>query len=173
MDPTALSSDRDPSPERNVALRPGLDVTVEARLWVEEYAWLYGVLKSASNVSPSFRFPDLISAAVSLSLAHPQGHEDIFRFLGTQLVLRAPGTSRRRESMWRAQYEQLRELQRSPANRHPHPNFQLDQLTTACVAQARQIDDTGARLLRQARLNMAARAQLTCAAEAPARYADH
>ncbi|MFT3815725.1 MAG: hypothetical protein QM740_20555 [Acidovorax sp.] len=137
---------------------PRADGVIEARLWIEEYAWLHGILKSESNVCPTFRFPDLISAAVSLSLARPEGHEAIFRFLGTELVLRPPGTARRRESMWRAQYEQLRELQRSPANRHPHPNFQLDQLMTACVAQARRIDDSGTRLLHQARLNMAERA---------------
>lgn len=59
--------------------------------------------------------------------------------------------------MWRPQYELLQAVQRSPANRHPNPKFQLDQLTTACVALARQIDDADARVLRQARLNMADR----------------
>jgi hypothetical protein len=38
--------------------------------------------------------------------------------------------------MWRQQYDLLLAVQRSPANRHPHPKFQLDQLTTACVACA-------------------------------------
>lgn len=136
------------------------DGTVETRLWVDEYAWLYGILKSAANVGPTFRFPDLISAAVTMSLSQPDGCHHIFRLLGTQLVLRAPSTARRRESMWRVQYEQLRDLQRSPANRHPNPHFQLDQLTTACVAHARQLDDSGAQLLLQARRNMAERARL-------------
>ena len=40
--------------------------------------------------------------------------------------------------MWRPQYELLLAVQRSPANRHPNPKFQLDQLTTACVALCRQ-----------------------------------
>ncbi|RUP34402.1 MAG: hypothetical protein EKK45_03210 [Curvibacter sp.] len=131
---------------------------VEARIWLEEHAWLYGVLKSEGNVCPTFRFPDLISAAVTLSLGERNEHTHVFRFLGSKLVLRAPTTARRRESMWRAQYEQLQALQRLPANRHPNPNFQLDQITTACVALAREMDETGSRLLIQARLNMAKRA---------------
>lgn len=154
----ALSSRDEPIQHRPANPQAPADTIVEARLWLEEYAWLYSILKSAANVCPTFRFPDLISAAVSLSLANSADQQEVFRFLGTQLVLRPPTTARRRESTWRAQYEQLRELQRSPANRHPNPNFQLDQLTTACVAQARRIDESGARLLRQARLNMAERA---------------
>jgi hypothetical protein len=81
----------------------------------------------------------------------------IFRFLGTELVLRSPETPRRRESMWRHQYQLLLDLQRSPANRHPNPKFQLDQLTTACVALCRAEDGSGAGILRQARRNMAER----------------
>jgi hypothetical protein len=155
-----LSSDREPMLLPHDVPAARADGIVEARLWIEEYAWLHGILKSNANVCPTFRFPDLISAAVSLALARTQGQEAIFHFLGTQLVLRPPTTARRRESMWRAQYEQLRDLQRSPANRHPNPNFQLDQLTTACVARARRIDEAGTPLLQQARLNMAERARL-------------
>ncbi len=59
--------------------------------------------------------------------------------------------------MWRAQYMLLQDLQRSPANRHPNRKFQLDQLTTACVAPVRDADLTGMTVLRQARLNMASR----------------
>ena len=147
----ALSSDRDQMLQLHAEPAPRGDGIVEARLWIEEYVWLHGILKSSANVCPTFRFPDLISAAVSLVLAQPQGPADIFHFLGTRLVLRPPTTARRRESMWRAQYEQLRDLQRSPANRHPNPNFQLDQLTTACVAHAQRIDESGTQLLRQAR----------------------
>jgi hypothetical protein len=81
----------------------------------------------------------------------------IFEFLGSQLVLRPPLTPRRRESMWRQQYDLLLAVQRSPANRHPHPKFQLDQLTTACVALCRQLEEADGIVLRQARLNMAER----------------
>ena len=132
--------------------------TIETRLWQDEHEWLYALLRSSANVGPSFRFPDLISACVSLVFLHADAADRIFAFLGTQLVLRPPHTPRRRESMWRAQYDLLLALQRSPANRHPHPNFQLDQLTTACVALCREHGDAESLVLRQARLNMAERA---------------
>ncbi|MDO8777342.1 MAG: hypothetical protein Q7K57_53240 [Burkholderiaceae bacterium] len=133
--------------------------TIETRLWLEEHVWLYKLLRSENNVSPTFRFPDLIAACVSLVFTHEDAPLHIFRFLGTQLVLRAPQTPRRRESMWRQQYEFLLEVQRSPANRHPNPKFQLDQLTTSCVALCRAQDESGTSILQQARHNMAERAQ--------------
>jgi hypothetical protein len=131
--------------------------TIETRLWLEEHEWLYGLLRSDANVSPTFRFPDLISACVSLVFLHDAAAARIFNFLGTQLVLRPPLTPRRRESMWRQQYELLLAVQRSPANQHPNPKFQLDQLTTACVALCRTLEEADGIVLRQARLNMAER----------------
>ena len=133
--------------------------TIETRLWLDEHDWHYKLLRSENNVSPTFRFPDLIAACVSLVFTHEDAPLHIFRFLGTQLVPRAPQTPRRRESMWRQQYELLLEVQRSPANRHPNPKFQLDQLTTACVALCREQDESGISTLQQARRNMAERAQ--------------
>jgi len=131
---------------------------IETRLWLSEHDWLYGLLHSEDNVSPTFRFPDLISACISLVFAHPDASALIFQFLGSELVLRTPQTPRRRESMWREQFQLLLDLQLSPANRHPNPKFQLDQLTTACVALCKTWDASGATILRQARQNMAARA---------------
>ena len=131
--------------------------TIQTRLWLEEHEWLYGLLRSDDNVSPTFRLPDLISACVSLVFLHADAAARIFDFLGTQLVLRSPDTPRRRESMWRQQYDLLLAVQRSSANRHPNPKFQLDQLTTACVALCRQFEEPDALVLRQARLNMAER----------------
>lgn len=131
--------------------------TIETRLWLDEHDWLYALLKSAQNVSPTFRFPDLISACVSLVFVNEDAPARIFEFLGTELVLRPSHSPRHRESMWMPQYRLLLVLQRSPANQHPHPKFQLDQLTTACVALSRQDDRTGASVLRQARVNMADR----------------
>lgn len=142
------------SPER------GQPEIIETRLWFEEHSWLYQLLRDETNVSPTFRFPDLISACVSLVFAQPDAPARIFRFLGTELVLRSPQTPRRRESMWRNQYQLLLELQRSPANRHPNPKFQLDQLTTACVALCRMPDPAGTRVLQQARFNTVERSQL-------------
>ena len=140
--------------------RPDADQpdTIETRLWLQEHDWLYDLLKSDRNVAPSFRFPDLISACVSVVFASDAASPRIFAFLGTELAFRPSTTARRRESMWRAQYELLLALQRSPANRHPNPKFQLDQLTTACVALSRDADGSGDAVLRQARLNMAQRA---------------
>ena len=113
---------------------------IETRLWIDEHDWLYSLLRSKDNVSPTFRFPDLISASVSLVFTHQDAPARIFQFLGTELVLRSPQTPRRREAMWRQQYQLLLDLQRSPANRHPNPKFQLDQLTTACVSLCRSWD---------------------------------
>lgn len=131
---------------------------VETRLWLDEHDWLYSLLHSEANIAPTFRFPDLISASVSLVFTRDDAALRIFRFLGAELVLRPAQTARRRESMWHAQYELLLALQRSPANRHPNPKFQLDQLTTACVALSCQADASGEAVLRQARVNMARRA---------------
>ena len=131
--------------------------TIETRLWLEEYDWLHALLKSEQNTSPTFRFPDLISACVSLVFANTDAATRVFDYLGAELVMRHPQTTRRHESMWMAQYQLLLALQRAPENRHPHPNFQLDQLTTACVALSRKSDPSGTNVLKQARANMAGR----------------
>ncbi len=148
----------DATPVSQGSMDPAQPGTIETRLWLEEHEWLYDLLRSEHNISPTFRFPDLISACVSMVFLHDDAPTRIFDFLGTQLVLRPPLTPRRRESMWLPQFELLLAVQRSPANRHPNPKFQLDQLTTACVALCRQFSDADALVLRQARLNMAERA---------------
>lgn len=140
---------------RTVRISP--QEVIETRLWLEEHDWLYRLLRSEANVSPTFRFPDLIGACVSQVFAQPDAPARIFQYLATELILRSPQTPRRRESMWRQQYQLLLDLQRSPANRHPNPKFQLDQLTTACVALCRTADASGAGILQQARRNMAER----------------
>lgn len=136
---------------------PELSETVETRLWVDEHDWIYELLHCEQNTAPTFRCPDLISACVSHVFTHEDAIFKIFRFLGTQLIFRPLQTPRRRESMWRRQYELLLAVQRSPANRHPNPKFQLDQLTTACVALCREEDESGSTILQQARKNMAER----------------
>lgn len=130
---------------------------VETRLWMEEHNWLYALLRSSDNVAPTFRIPDLLSACVAIVFGRDDAAERIFGFLGTSLVLRPPTTPRRREALWRPQYELLHDLQCSPVNKHPNPKFQLDQLTTACVALCQQEDASGAAVLRQARHNMVKR----------------
>ncbi len=130
---------------------------VETRLWMEEHNWLYALLRSSDNVAPTFRIPDLLSACVAIVFSQDDAAERIFGFLGTALVMRSPTTPRRRESLWRPQFELLHDLQCSPANKHPNPKFQLDQLTTACVALCQQEDVSGAAVLHQARRNMVER----------------
>ena len=97
--------------------------TIETRLWLEEHEWLYGLLRSSDNVSPTFRFPDLISACVSLVFLHDDAPARIVNFPGTQLVPRPPLTPRRHESMWRPQYELLVAVQRSLATATRSPSF--------------------------------------------------
>ncbi|WP_038213978.1 hypothetical protein [Xenophilus azovorans] len=151
----AMTNTRHPGHAGPGATEPG-DVA-ETRLWMEEHNWLYALLRSSDNTAPTFRIPDLLSACVAIVFSRDDAAERIFGFLGTLLVMRPPSTPRRRESLWRAQYELLHDLQCSPANKHPNPKFQLDQLTTACVALCQHDDPSGAAVLRQARLNMVER----------------
>lgn len=135
-----------------------LPATVETRVWAEEHHWLHGLFKSSANVAPTFRFPDLISACVTLAFTAPAGSAQLFTYMRTRLALRdqrAGGL--RKEDMWRQQYQLLLAAQRSPDNQHPNPNFQLDQFTTACIALARARDEGGTPVLHQARLNLAER----------------
>jgi hypothetical protein len=136
----------------------GTDAAIaETQVWLQEHDWLMDVMRSDANVAPAFRMPDLISACVTLVLARPHGPAELFAYLSEQLVLRDPHTPRRMAQLWREQFECLRELQRSRANRHPNPRFQLDQLTTACVALVRALPQAAAQVYAQARQNMSAR----------------
>lgn len=135
------------------------DTTIGTRVWLEEYVVLQALHDSAANCSPKFRLPDLISACVSRVFSDPEPAARIFTYLHTELVLRDPDHPRRQEAMWLPQYYLLLALQRSPANAHPHPHFQLDHFTTACVALSLSGLDAGRRILDQARKNTAERAR--------------
>lgn len=158
-----------PQPQQQPHSAPGArdaGDTAETMLWLTEHEWLYELLRSERNVAPRFRMPDLISACVSQLFAKGDASHRLFGFLGSELILREPASVRRREVMWQPQYAQLQSLQLSAANRYPHPQFQLDQLTTGSVALARVEDPTGACTLRHARINIvrrsaAAKAMLT------------
>ena len=132
--------------------------TVGTRIWLDEFAWLEARYNDAANRSPKLRYPDLISACVSLVFSEPAPERRIFAFLHTRLVLRDQETPRRQEEMWRDQYQLLLALQRSEQNRHPHPQFKLDHFTTACVALAMAQAGAQERLFEQARRNIAGRA---------------
>jgi hypothetical protein len=133
-------------------------LTVATRVWLEEYNWLEALYNDTANCSPKLRFPDLISACVSLVFDGPVPERRIFTFLHQQLVLRDQATMRRREDMWREQYALLLALQKSDQNRHPHPQFKLDHFTTACIALVMTQEGAKAKLFEQARRNIARRA---------------
>ena len=132
--------------------------TVGTRVWLDEFTWLETLFNDAANRSPKLRYPDLISACVSLVFNAPMPERRIFAFLHTQLVLRDQETARRQEDMWRVQYQLLLALQKSEQNRHPHPQFKLDHFTTACVALAMEEQGAKEKLFEQARRNIAQRA---------------
>ena len=132
--------------------------TIDTYVWTGEYDFLRSLYDSADNTAPKFRFPDLISACVSLVFSDDDAAALIFDYLRSELVLRNPNTTRRREAMWKAQYNLLLDLQRSRANKHPYPQFQLDQFTTTCVALVRPAGDAQRRIFDQARKNTAERA---------------
>ena len=60
--------------------RPDADQpdTIETRLWLQEHDWLYDLLKSDRNVAPTFRFPDLISACVSVEIGRASCRERVY-----------------------------------------------------------------------------------------------
>ena len=132
--------------------------TVITRVWMDEFQGLESLYNDAANCSPKLRYPDLISACISLVYDGLDPANRIFTFLHTALVLRDQETPRRQESMWRAQYLLLLALQKSELNRHPHPQFKLDHFTTACVALALQEPRAAQKVFHFARRNIAQRA---------------
>lgn len=138
--------------------RDGRRSTVQSRVWIDEHDWLHTVFKSPDNTSPKFRFPDLLSACVSLALGDDASEERLVEYLVNRLTLRDPKTERRSCDLWTPQYERLLVAHRASWNSFPNPMFELDHLTTACVAVARALPDAEMAVLRQARANFLARA---------------
>ena len=132
--------------------------TVQTGIWIEEHGWLHRLFKSPDNTSPKFRFPDLLGACVSLAFRDPPSQRRLVEYLVTQLTLRNPRTERRSCDIWAVQFELVMAAHRAPWNRFPNPMFELDQITTACVAVAMSLPDGDALVLGQARLNLRDRA---------------
>lgn len=133
--------------------------TVQTGVWADEHDWLHRIFKSTENRSPKFRFPDLLGACVSLAVGCEDGQQRLVEYLETRLTLRDPKTERRSCDIWSAQFDQLMQAHRAAWNRFPNPMFELDQITTACVAIAMVHVDGPAQVLHQARLNLLERAQ--------------
>lgn len=139
--------------------------TVQTGIWIEEHGWLYRLFKSPDNTSPRFRFPDLLGACVSLTLGNTESHHRLVQYLVTQLILRDPRTERRSCDLWSVQFDLVMAAHRAPWNRFPHPMFELDQITTACVAVVMSLPEAEGLVLRQARLNLRDRVALSRALE--------
>ncbi|MBX9794755.1 MAG: hypothetical protein K2Y02_10705 [Burkholderiaceae bacterium] len=138
-----------------VAAQPAIVMT---RVWLPEHEWLHSVFSCSENQSPTFRFPDLLSACVALVLGDSEATSRLRRFLITELSIRDPKSPRRTCHLWQRQFDDLLREHRAPWNSHPNPKFDLDAIATGCVAVVRSGVDPVSRTLRQARLNVAARA---------------
>ena len=131
---------------------------VMTRVWMHEHDWLHSVYASHANQSPTFRFPDLLSACIELVLSRTESLARLQLFLGTELGARDPKAPRRSCHVWRRQFDELLREHRAAWNSHPNPKFELDAIATGCVAVVRAEHDSVRRVLTQARLNCAARA---------------
>ena len=59
----------------------------------------------------------------------------------TRQTLRDPKCERRSCDIFPAQFDQVMEAHRAPWNRFPNPMFELDHITTGCVAVAMSMPD--------------------------------
>ncbi|MCL4736600.1 MAG: hypothetical protein KJZ81_00170 [Burkholderiaceae bacterium] len=143
-------------PHTLVAAQP--PAIVMTRVWMHEHDWLHSVYASHANQSPTFRFPDLLSACIELVLSSTESLARLQLFLGTELGARDPKAPRRSCHVWRRQFDELLREHRAAWNSHPNPKFELDAIATGCVAVVRAEHDPVRRVLTQARLNCAARA---------------
>lgn len=132
--------------------------TVQTRVWLDEHEWLGSLYKSRRNSSPRFRMGDLLSACVSLALVTDAVEQSLVEYLVNGLTRRDPQSERRSCDLWAAQYDLLLVAHRASWNRSPNPMFEIDQLTTGCVALVMRRSDSEAAVLRQARANLRARA---------------
>jgi hypothetical protein len=94
-----------------------------------------------------------------MALADAGTQQRLVEFLVTRQTLRDPKCERRSCDIFPTQFDQVMEAHRAPWNRFPNPMFELDHITTACVAVAMAMPDGEERVLRQARTNLLARAK--------------
>lgn len=123
-----------------------------------EFGRLEQLYHEPENQSPRFHTPDLISACVSVVFDDVAAADRIFHYIHTALLLRPTDTPKHTAAIWRSQYELLLALQRSPRNRQPNPQFNLDHFTTACVHLALDRSDAKHTIFEHARRNTAKRA---------------
>jgi hypothetical protein len=126
-------------PHTVVAAQP--PAIVMTRVWLHEHDWLHSVYASHANQSPTFRFPDLLSACIELVLSSTESLARLQLFLGTELGTRDPKAPRRSCHVWRRQFDELLREHRAAWNSHPNPKFELDAIATGCVAVVRAEHD--------------------------------
>lgn len=131
--------------------------TVQTRVWLDEHDWLHQIFKSPGNTSPRFRLPDLLSACVSLALADASARQQLVEAIVTLHARHNSKCKRRSCDIFPAQFAQVKRAHGAPWNRFPNPMFDLDSITTGCVALAMAWPDGEARVLAQARANLFAR----------------
>lgn len=131
--------------------------TVDTSVWLEEHDALHRLFKSPSNVSPQFRFPDLLAACVSLVLGDAEGQAALIAYLRSRHLQRDPKTSRRKCEIFSAQFDMAMAAHRADWNRFPNPKFQVDQILTGCVVLALETSGPD-RILQRARENLHERA---------------
>jgi hypothetical protein len=113
--------------------------TVITFLGNPEFEFVHRLFHSAINTRPQFSVVDLTSACIALveQLSQPSGL--VIQRARGDVAHRASGR-RMQVGLWPREFEFLRNIQRSPVNRAPHPRFDLSDLTTACVAIVMEMD---------------------------------
>ena len=135
----------------------GLPATIQTRVWIDEHDWLHRLFRTKHNTSPRFRLADLLSACVSIALSSDSCERSLVEYLVNEMTLRDPLSERRSCDMWQTQYELVLSAHRASWNRAPNPMFEIDQLTTACVAVVMRQPSNEVTVLHQARNNLRAR----------------
>ena len=133
--------------------------TVRTSVWLDEHDWLHRLYTAPNNTSPKFRIPDLLSACVAFTLAHPDRQCLLVEYLTTRHALRDPKGPGRSCNIFPAQFDQVLEAHRAAWNRFPNPMFEIEHILTGCVAVAMSMENGGEIVLRQARDNLIARSK--------------
>src|SRR5215510_3713083 len=120
--------------------------TVATFVRPESFRFLKSLHISAKNRSPRFSMTDLTSACVSLVFKVEDAAGRVIGEARTAIA-REGRVERLRCDLWRQQFAVLRDLQRSRENRAPNPHCDLGDLTNACVAMARAVEDAPVRIL--------------------------
>jgi hypothetical protein len=130
---------------------------VASRVWIQEHEWLHAVFKNKQNQSPKFRYPDLLSACIALTLNDPHNVGRLRAFLRAELSQRDPRSLRRTCHVWKPQFDALLAEHRAAWNDYPNPKFELDAIATGCVAVSRASASAVEQIVQKAREQLTSR----------------